>query len=455
MAGRPRGTVRSARLVLCFALFALPLFAKNGAFRSTAHGDMTKGPQRRAEAQTGSCAQCHDHRLSQSGAAANTEHGLFAPDDNDLCFFCHAGPSDDGVYPGRGEWSRSAHALSPQMVRGGSHARPTMDAGKCVNCHDPHGVKDSAGLIPAMLDTRATELCLSCHDGSRGADVNSAITRMPYRHGMSARGRHDPHEGGDPAKFGGIGGANRHVECSDCHDIHRSTTRRSNSAPEASPALQGVSRVQVANGAAGAAPNYTWRGADDPAVANEYEVCFKCHSSWTRLPVGKPDLALLTNPANASYHPIQAAGKSHIDRASFTFGYGEESIVGCTSCHGSDDPGVSGLHAAPYENLLPKPQPALCFQCHASGVYGDAKADAVTQHASRWNAPAGQGHAFHVGEKGISCEVCHDAHGSVRHRALLRTGRFPGLIAYVQTPLGGTCTTSCHAARSYTFNYPR
>jgi hypothetical protein len=42
---------------------------------------------------------------------------------------------------------------------------------------------------------------------------------------------------------------------------------------------------------------------------DEYQLCFKCHSSWTTQPAGQSDLALLLNNNNPSYHPVEAAGR--------------------------------------------------------------------------------------------------------------------------------------------------
>src|SRR5206468_8803452 len=110
--------------------------------------------------------------------------------------------------------------------------------------------------------------------------------------------------------------------CSDCHNAHDiGASSALPSPPQASNRLAGVSRVEVANGGAGVAPVYRFRRADEPG-ANEYEICFKCHSSFTTQPPGQSNLALLTNPANASYHPIQAPGKNpRIDPRSFAIGY--------------------------------------------------------------------------------------------------------------------------------------
>lgn len=458
--------VIAQRIALCLLLsaFCFPILAKNGAFRSTAHGDATKGPQRRAERQRGSCTQCHDeHGSHERGPVRPDNSGLFAPNDNDLCFTCHDAPSANSIFRGTGEWARSTHAISPRMLRAG---RSGSDTNKCVNCHDPHGVKDGGGLVPSMLTQREPALCLSCHDGSRGRDIQTQLNRG-YVHGERARGSHSANEGIDEAKAIVTASA-RHVACSDCHNIHAATEARfAVDPPAASPLLSGVSRVEIRNGNAGTAPGFTFRRADDVTEVQEFEVCFKCHSSWTKQPPGQPDLARETNPANASFHPIQAAGRNrNIDPRAFSNGMTSDSLVRCTDCHGSDESRARGLHGSAYQYLLKKPSIAnagrqtmtrndLCFDCHTFDVYAEASSPADVQRASRFNSPAAVGHAFHVGVQHVPCYSCHETHGSSRIPALIATGRMPGISSYSQNPNGGTCSPACHAPRSYTVNYSR
>jgi predicted CXXCH cytochrome family protein len=380
----------------------------------------------------GSCVQCHDDSTGNRTPSTNA-YGLFAPNDNNLCLTCHALPGDIGIFPGNASWQQSGHALAR-----------TKSGNRCDDCHNPHGVKDAKGVVPALLEDREPALCVRCHDGSRAADIRDQLTKS-YWHGMQARGSHDPREGSDPAKYSAIPAQNRHVQCSDCHNSHVQSA--------------GVSRIEVSNGAAGMAPRYTYRSADDPSQANEYEICFKCHSGWTKQPAGQIDLALVTNPNNPSFHPIQAAGKNpRIDPNAFVNGYDATSILTCTSCHGTDDPVVKGPHGSTYQYLLKKQSGTtskddICFSCHAYDVYGNPTAPADLQHASRFNG--GTGHAFHVGSQNLACASCHETHGSTRSPFLMARSRFPGISTYTPTPTGGTCASSCHAPQTYTVAYPR
>src|SRR5437868_3423203 len=113
----------------CFLLSAF-CFAENGAYPSTRHGDPNIGPQRRPDRPRGGCSQCHEYSVDPAVAA--NQYALFAPNDNNLCSACHSLPSEDGVFQGGATWQQSSHALASYGI----------DAGKCINCHDPHGVRD-------------------------------------------------------------------------------------------------------------------------------------------------------------------------------------------------------------------------------------------------------------------------------------------------------------------------
>lgn len=451
--------VTAALIVLSF-----DVAAKDGAFRSTKHGDPLKGPQRKLDKPAGSCVQCHDGHLSHRRGASGSTIAA-GGSGTESCIGCHALPSvEAGAFPGEAAWTNSSHARE-RMSRPGSIT--PASGNPCAACHDPHGVRDSRGVIPALLAERETALCTGCHDGSRGADIRGELLK-PFWHGQTARGEHDPAEA-RAAEFDPSHGtpAGRHVTCSDCHNAHLARADGLLQPDgEASTLLSGVARVQVVHGAAGTQPAYRRLAADDLSPTFEYEICFRCHSSATKLPPQAEDIARTTNPQNASFHPIQAAGRNAgIDARAFTDGVSAESRIRCTDCHGSDSARIRGLHGSSYEHLLrkrydsessaPMLQTDLCFDCHAWQVYGSSVSEPAELAASRFNAPSEPGHAFHVGSQRIHCAACHDPHGSVNRPALIALRTRPGIIGYTQTPGGGTCTPTCHTTRSYKVNYPR
>ena len=470
-----RSVSRPAKVLVFLMTFAAAgnTFAGK-TYDTSKHGHPETGVQRLPEEGRGACAQCHDEHGSRDGVSNGGpfNRALFTVDDETLCYSCHTLESSNMAYPGNVVWADSTHATSPDVWWRGPvpRARTSADAGKCVNCHDPHGADDATGAIPSMVRLREEAQCTGCHNGIAAKDVKTQ-TAKAYRHPFQWSERHTAAEGKSslPAQYDDSGvSARRHAECADCHNAHVSRPDIVPAmAPEASQRLFGVSRIRVVNGVAGTRPTYEWRGAEDLFDPREYEVCFKCHSSWTTLPVGKPDLAVLTNPSNPSYHPIQGRGRNvNIDPQAFVSGWSWDSMLYCADCHGSDDALVRGPHGSINAYILKAPvvtTPAfqtasptdLCFSCHRWEVYGDSKANNATQQASRFNRPNGRGHAFHVGGQDVPCYACHVTHGSTTHPALVATGRNPGMVIYTQTAGGGSCTPTCHNARSYTVNYAR
>jgi hypothetical protein len=231
-----------------------------------------------------------------------------------------------------------------------------------------------------------------------------------------------------------------------------------------------VSRVAVINGPAGTPPGFTFIAGQDTLSdpGGDWQVCFKCHSSWTTQPSGQTDMARVLNPNNPSFHPVEAPGANFgIDPIAFVSGWNELSRTPCGSCHGSDTPGVTGPHGSLYRSLLRAPydptasprsmtSDELCFGCHTHDAYANPVAPDAVRAGSRFNRPgAGKGHAEHVGEHAVPCGSCHVTHGSTSQPHLIVTGRSPGIVGYTRTTGGGTCSSTCHDPKSYTVNYAR
>lgn len=455
------------------ALFA-PLFfavamaaAAGGVFTLTKHGDAASGVQRLPDEPRGDCAHCHDQHASRLGVPTGGPNPflLFAPNDNPLCATCHTASGSLSIWQGSAAYASSSHATAGGAIWPGPvpPGRPSSDAGKCVNCHDPHGKSDASGLIPAMAVAREEALCNACHDGSPASvDVASQIQK-PYRHPVSSVGKHSEAEGSDPTKFAATPVNNRHSECVDCHNPHAAAADRGGLfPPAASNRLLGTSRVRVSNGAAGSKPAYTFLGPGDTAPANEYELCFKCHSSWTAQPATQSDLGVLLNANNASFHPVEAQGKNrNVAAGAFVPGWTWDRLTYCSDCHASDDSSVRGPHGSSNRYILRRPyaassQPAppsaldLCFYCHTFDTYANPGGAPSAQAYSRFGT-----HTLHAGQNQVPCYACHASHGSPALPALAATGRLPGLTSFVQTSAGGTCTSTCHGSRTYTVGYAR
>jgi predicted CXXCH cytochrome family protein len=446
-------------IILLLMLFGWPVQALAGNFSETGHGNPLIGPMREPAYPRGSCRQCH-----VSGPARFAKE-LWRENDNDLCFACHSAADFAGLYPGREVYDVSAHKTDPRSVWPGPFpsARRELDAaGKCLNCHNPHGRKDRVGRIPSLLITPEESLCLSCHAGNQAAKDIAREIRKPYNHRWGT-GLHLAGEAGNGDRYS-FSGNSRHVACSDCHNAHAVTGDAAPPLPPmASKRNAMVSRIRVSNSGPGTMPRYEFLPASDLSTPIlEYQICYKCHSSWTRQPPGQQDIALLLNPNNASFHPVEAPGKnSGIAAASFVGGMNAFSTLHCSDCHGSDDADLRGPHGSRFPKLLKAAyeiqgysrisnREDLCFRCHSFATYADTFSAPHQQGASRFGK-----HVFHVGQQNIPCYACHQAHGSPQYGSLMVTGRNPGLRNFSMTTAGGTCLPTCHDARTYPVNYLR
>ncbi len=368
------------------------------------------------------------------------------------------------------------------------HTAYSLTSDTCGACHRAH-VAQGSNLLAATAPQ--ANLCLSCHDGTgastnvaaRYADAslpaNDPTTASIYRHDALVPTSHTRSGQNEFQDASGQPILNRHSECSDCHEPHRATSTESAQTSTGwtlSGREDGISGVAVTNGAAGSAPSYTFLDGKSAPATREYQLCLKCHSGFTTLPArqaGAPsqwaiDKGGELNPANLSYHPVEAPGRNATSAMAaslsgtspfklWTFTTG--STVRCVNCHGDPSTLAAGTppsagsdlapHVSPYRSLLlanyrdrvleqghaayDATDFALCYLCHAEAPYRDVSGDWRTDtnfsfHGYHVSGLSGMGPggtsidtAGHGGGNAI-CAECHFRIHSTASRNDFRTG---------------------------------
>ena len=305
----------------------------------------------------------------------------------------------------------SADPPSPHLSGGAT-------TGTCAACHRTHTGQNDKLLKSVPQST----LCFSCHDGtgsmynvaSEYADVNipvnDATTSSFYSHTSPTP---STHTSARDDEFAGV--LNRHAECSDCHNPHTLTS------VNAAPSPSGWLASGALSGTAGVAATLMWK---DP-LAYEYELCFKCHSSYTQLlsytkeSQRKTDKAAEFDPANESYHPVRAPGKNTTTAMENSLAGGTlwplttASTIRCLQCHANSSlmggtpmwdgklaPHASrnrGLLLANYRDRDLKPALEayngadfeLCYLCHSAAPFATQSKDSRSDTNFRM-------HGFHM-----------------------------------------------------------
>ena len=384
-----------------------------GPYDSTKHGDSGDGVSRTGvNGPKGDCSHCHDlHASRDESPTPGGPHNfaLFRANNNNLCYNtgntgCHGSPGVYNIYQGPDIYDASSHATSTDMYWPGINP-PARQYGMCVNCHAPHGHEDVLGLIPSQAIAREEYLCEACHDGSPAKDIKSVMIPSNHSHPASNQDEtlvHLPSESNSPGDY-----SDRHAECVDCHNPHYAYEDSATPlVPNASNRIRGVSGVDT---------DYQYI-TPNPGINYEYELCYKCHSSWTGTiqPGGQPDMAALFDLNNISYHPVEGPGKNAIDSGAFVNGWGSTDMIYCTDCHTSDDTSVRGPHGSQDKYILKNYDARaiqrtmsfdeLCFDCHNYDTY-------VTDENNDQSFSCFDKHKTHA-EKEYPCHFCHDPHGS-------------------------------------------
>jgi len=327
-------------------------------------------------------------------------------------------------------------------------ARPGASASPFGAVHYSDYPRLLAGNInPAGAGASAAEnICYNCHgtagtgEDLSGKDVASVVARAS-NHPVENDAVHDTVvESNATFNDGTFKGANRHVNCLDCHDTHVAKPGVHVPADATlAGALAGADGVTVAslpgNWGSWGSSNF---GASLSTVGREYQICLKCHSSFaynTTPPSGETDQAKEFNVNNDAYHWVMSdqtatqdatwggtgtprtADPSRVMTFTSSTPWTRTSVMVCSDCHSSDvgtDPegphgsGESPILRAPWSTTTGAGSTGdLCFICHDYDTY--ATKDSSTSPTGFANGGGQNLHAKHVDKVGsaYACVMCH------------------------------------------------
>lgn len=238
----------------------------------------------------------------------------------------------------------------------------------------------------------------------------------------------------------------QHAECVDCHNTHAGSQTTTYSPPYAPTTNRGTRGVNAS--AIGTAPLAI---SEVASIAYEYQLCYKCHSSWTQPAGSWLDVASEFDTRNASFHGIAFGGtNADVPAASFvstTPAWTNDSVMLCTTCHTNADPGEprgphdshwSPMLAAPYSGVSADDPSLLCYRCHRSAVFTSSSEPTSSSNFTSADLAQPRLHYTHVDRRGFTCIACHTNHGSTG-KHLVRNG-----LDWFEYPDGGACYTPCH-----------
>jgi predicted CXXCH cytochrome family protein len=415
----------------------------------------------------------------------------------------------------------AAVTASASVAGGPVHGPYQLDSDQCGACHRAHTGQNGNLLVRPGPQSN---LCFTCHDGTGAPQnvksgyanpslpANDPATGAYYSHDALTASNHTS---SSVEEFAGV--QNRHSECGDCHNAHQakgSATTQTAQGWTASGRLTGISGVGVTNGAAGTFPAYTFLDGTALPVTLEYQLCFKCHSGYTvlRSETGLPpsrqplDKGVEFNPANASFHPVEAPGTNQTANMAGSlsgtspyklWNFTTAGTVRCAHCHAAAISGTAPTadadlspHASTNRAILVRPYRdqvlkasgeaytaadfALCYTCHAESPFAGAGtgASSFRYHRKHVSGISGEGSGgpdidtAGAGRGNALCAECHyRIHGSSSSygpQALsgTRLVNFApdvtannGVLSWTSTGAGGSCTLTCHGKRHTNYRY--
>ncbi len=467
---------------------ALPIKDKVDLVASLAANGKTADPTGAVHLVNGNleCTSCHNPHV-QAKDIISRNFLVKDSSSGQLCLACHDPTRTIGGQVNQlADWITSAHSTATQAKISPSAnlgSYPNVAADACISCHTPH---NAAG--PARLLRGADEQdCLVCHNGSTNVSGMNLNANIAPEYATPKVGHPFPsstnaHDAGEAVLLNN----NRHATCVDCHNAHGSEQVLTFPVPpEIRLSQKNTAGINASDGTSVLTP-----------AVNQYENCLRCHGSSSgkqvqpiygyfavRAVSAGDALNLIPQFAvsAASSHPVMHIRSSPYPQLSLRDsmlkldGINPARPMGnqilCTDCHNSDDnrefggSGASGPHGSIWKHILerryvasqaPSPgalisnlQPidftingpyAMCDKCHD-----------IANQIMKDNTFAY--HSAHISQ-GLSCSVCHTAHGmgaasgTISGERLVNfdlnvVGQYNGLpVSYNRT--AKTCVLVCH-----------
>jgi len=395
------------------------------------------------------CTACHDPHTENTDPTTR-KFLVKVNQGSAVCVTCHKNQGSGW------SWQSSPHATSAKSyttastggVPGlGAHTGYTTVADNgCSACHRSHSAPQAQRLLKAV---NQRDVCFQCHGTTPVAAKNlSTVFAKTYGHPLESSTATIVHDTTEvrvsPTNFAG---ARRHVDCADCHNPHGASSGLHTAGVNqiAGGVLAGVPGVEPAAYPAAlpltgpyplTSAAQTGYNIANPS-AREYQICFKCHSSYAYgstpppAPSGGPgtDVAAEVNPNNRSYHPV--VGPPHLRTAASNMLAPWNTTTAatrmyCSDCHGNNDATSASVAQGPHGSTSPyvlrftnatwsttgptlSAPTGFCVNCHnPATIRNTNRVHGVGEHASR------------------PCQACHSAtpHGTFR----------PALIALTTDP---------------------
>jgi hypothetical protein len=372
----------------------------------------------------GACSNCHT--VHKSEKASTFDHKFLLQAGYDAITSTH-NYEVQSIY----KTDLSAFKANCSKCHNDELAKTYQEAGNQFGTHDTeYGYLLSPLGDATPGDPLEEKICYQCHSVSENPNSGSNLDyygvqpmsdasmdvapTLDYTYAHPVNTINGLHLTGEDAAD--LADGNRHAECGDCHNVHETDQgTHDGSTSLVSNALKGVWGVTPAAWPAAPTPADNVNLYATPASYNkvqpavyEWQICLKCHSGYTTLPAGSPDLGQEINPNYVSQHGIAAAGtNAYCNTSTMNEPWASSHVTYCSDCHRSNnsaDP--QGAHGSNLEHMLVATVTSdnsvgtpLCYVCHQQNVYWSGPAS-----ASRFGTHPGSRSAHKVAE---GCFGCH------------------------------------------------